>query len=117
QEVLLSEIDVPNKMQSTGFITAKQKFWFEKYLNCISNGNEEIEILEKDLLELPRNIPQEDYTFPMLISVIKDPDDKISDPHLYIKSATAGSAISYRSEEHTSELHSRENLVCRLLLE
>lgn len=95
QEVLLSEIDVPNKMQSTGFITAKQKFWFEKYLNCISNGNEEIEILEKDLLELPRNIPQEDYTFPMLISVIKDPDDKISDPHLYIKSATAGSAISY----------------------
>src|SRR5690606_41598004 len=82
-----------------------------------SNGNEEIEILEKDLLELPRNIPQEDYTFPMLISVIKDPDDKISDPHLYIKSATAGSAISYRSEEHTSELHSRENLVCRLLLE
>src|SRR5690606_39476579 len=26
-------------------------------------------------------------------------------------------AISYRSEEHTSELQSRENLVCRLLLE
>src|SRR5690606_42143057 len=25
--------------------------------------------------------------------------------------------ISYRSEEHTSELQSRENLVCRLLLE
>src|SRR5690606_40842918 len=28
-----------------------------------------------------------------------------------------GSAIGYRSEEHTSELQSRENLVCRLLLE
>src|SRR5690606_41218127 len=26
-------------------------------------------------------------------------------------------ALSYRSEEHTSELQSRENLVCRLLLE
>src|SRR5690606_41821840 len=26
-------------------------------------------------------------------------------------------AIAYRSEEHTSELQSRENLVCRLLLE
>src|SRR5436309_12189002 len=28
-----------------------------------------------------------------------------------------GSTISGRSEEHTSELQSRENLVCRLLLE
>src|SRR5690606_42088913 len=26
-------------------------------------------------------------------------------------------ALAYRSEEHTSELQSRENLVCRLLLE
>src|SRR5690606_41431957 len=26
-------------------------------------------------------------------------------------------ALTYRSEEHTSELQSRENLVCRLLLE
>src|SRR5690606_41648941 len=29
----------------------------------------------------------------------------------------ASSAITLRSEEHTSELQSRENLVCRLLLE
>src|SRR5690606_39425288 len=29
----------------------------------------------------------------------------------------AGSSNFYRSEEHTSELQSRENLVCRLLLE
>src|SRR5215475_16047561 len=28
-----------------------------------------------------------------------------------------GSSAGLRSEEHTSELHSRENLVCRLLLE
>src|SRR5690606_39786076 len=28
-----------------------------------------------------------------------------------------GIKISFRSEEHTSELQSRENLVCRLLLE
>src|SRR5690606_42015435 len=31
--------------------------------------------------------------------------------------ATADIALSNRSEEHTSELQSRENLVCRLLLE
>src|SRR5690606_41058364 len=30
---------------------------------------------------------------------------------------TAGQSVSTRSEEHTSELQSRENLVCRLLLE
>src|SRR5690606_41568742 len=30
---------------------------------------------------------------------------------------TASGAASRRSEEHTSELQSRENLVCRLLLE
>src|SRR5690606_40967662 len=30
---------------------------------------------------------------------------------------SSGSARSARSEEHTSELQSRENLVCRLLLE
>src|SRR5690606_39767597 len=29
----------------------------------------------------------------------------------------AGTASHFRSEEHTSELQSRENLVCRLLLE
>src|SRR5690606_41799030 len=28
-----------------------------------------------------------------------------------------GEVLEYRSEEHTSELQSRENLVCRLLLE
>src|SRR5690606_39997145 len=33
-----------------------------------------------------------------------------------IETKTAGIAKSLRSEEHTSELQSRENLVCRLLL-
>src|SRR5690606_40551334 len=32
-------------------------------------------------------------------------------------SAASASSFSTRSEEHTSELQSRENLVCRLLLE
>src|SRR5690606_41069141 len=30
---------------------------------------------------------------------------------------TVGGPVDHRSEEHTSELQSRENLVCRLLLE
>src|SRR5690606_41276166 len=34
-----------------------------------------------------------------------------------ILNMSAGGLVGYRSEEHTSELQSRENLVCRLLLE
>src|SRR5690606_40473601 len=34
-----------------------------------------------------------------------------------ILSGPAGGVVGFRSEEHTSELQSRENLVCRLLLE
>src|SRR5690606_39365240 len=34
-----------------------------------------------------------------------------------VEVATAAGRVAYRSEEHTSELQSRENLVCRLLLE
>src|SRR2546427_1739195 len=34
-----------------------------------------------------------------------------------ITATTAGSAYNWRSEEHTSELQSQSNLVCRLLLE
>src|SRR5690606_41691091 len=36
--------------------------------------------------------------------------------HLLLKNII-GTSLQYRSEEHTSELQSRENLVCRLLLE
>src|SRR5690606_4404180 len=34
-----------------------------------------------------------------------------------VRLITVGLSVSARSEEHTSELQSRENLVCRLLLE
>src|SRR5690606_41526695 len=37
-------------------------------------------------------------------------------PHVD-RPAAAGQLVAARSEEHTSELQSRENLVCRLLLE
>src|SRR5690606_40974095 len=37
--------------------------------------------------------------------------------HAYQKIVQLLLCVSFRSEEHTSELQSRENLVCRLLLE
>src|SRR5690606_42067132 len=36
---------------------------------------------------------------------------------LYRHAVVLGARLDFRSEEHTSELQSRENLVCRLLLE
>src|SRR5690606_42020682 len=41
----------------------------------------------------------------------------VSAPCAWPKSMTSWSCAERRSEEHTSELQSRENLVCRLLLE
>src|SRR5690606_40625695 len=38
-------------------------------------------------------------------------------PIVLIERSTLSQSSSFRSEEHTSELQSRENLVCRLLLE
>src|SRR5436309_12236890 len=45
------------------------------------------------------------------------PSRTIPDPYHLVAGETVGSGMVLRSEEHTSELHSRENLVCRLLLE
>src|SRR5690606_40275432 len=44
-----------------------------------------------------------------------DPTDRLPSSSRWI--ACAGCHVLARSEEHTSELQSRENLVCRLLLE
>src|SRR5690606_42001730 len=41
----------------------------------------------------------------------------IDDPEKFKQFEQAQGELSGRSEEHTSELQSRENLVCRLLLE
>src|SRR5690606_32915107 len=45
------------------------------------------------------------------------PDRLITTCQLHMRMFNDGDTIYIRSEEHTSELQSRENLVCRLLLE
>src|SRR5690606_41439154 len=52
--------------------------------------------------------------FEMLNKKIIENGDKA---YLNPRNTAAGSLRQLRSEEHTSELQSRENLVCRLLLE
>src|SRR5207302_4156996 len=63
---------------------------------------------------------------PLPLSLSPDGDSPLrllSEPELEALAATVqgspadGWAVGWRSEEHTSELQSRENLVCRLLLE
>src|SRR5690606_40493637 len=47
---------------------------------------------------------------------LQRPSD-LTNPNVPYQDCLPGGSFSYRSEEHTSELQSRENLVCRLLLE
>src|SRR5690606_39276700 len=42
---------------------------------------------------------------------------RVTDEYFPMVGGKSGGTIYQRSEEHTSELQSRENLVCRLLLE
>src|SRR5690606_8115619 len=50
------------------------------------------------------------------ILVTAGPTYEDIDPVRYIGNRSSGK-MGYKSEEHTSELQSRENIVCRLLLE
>src|SRR5690606_39509164 len=58
----------------------------------------------------------------MLAHYLLEPDsrhnmDVMAENYLNYSPVTIATLIGKRSEEHTSELQSRENLVCRLLLE
>src|SRR5690606_41548414 len=56
-------------------------------------------------------------TDPRWVNLVEMDIAEILTDHAYCEQKAASTAISLRSEEHTSELQSRENLVCRLLLE
>src|SRR5690606_40997841 len=53
--------------------------------------------------------------FAALVAAVRDGDAQVADT--MAEGILHGRQRSRRSEEHTSELQSRENLVCRLLLE
>src|SRR5690606_25512161 len=62
-------------------------------------GDPQAEVLDSHLVRLPGAQVHLDLRLP------------------FVQEGEMGEALRYRSEEHTSELQSRENLVCRLLLE
>src|SRR5690606_42084692 len=64
-----------------------------------------------DLLELL--LEHQELFLDLLLALLREPGEVLVREHL----AVADRGERERSEEHTSELQSREKLVCRLLLE
>src|SRR5690606_14643045 len=67
-----------------------------------------------DGLEATRRLHRELPTSRVVILTVSEDEANLFEA---IKSGAVGYVLKNRSEEHTSELQSRENLVCRLLLE
>src|SRR5690606_40684304 len=67
--------------------------------------------------------PNQPYDMHEVIRAVVDDEDFLEVQELFAPNIIVGfgrvegSPVGVRSEEHTSELQSRENLVCRLLLE
>src|SRR2546430_13736762 len=73
------------------------------------NDTATTEIYTLSLHELFRSLPGESITFRVDTTASLDPEALVRPPVLR--------CVNDRSEEHTSELQSQSNLVCRLLLE
>src|SRR5258707_10684691 len=57
------------------------------------------------------------HTTQLELRIVKNHGDSIQARYLALAGVEKAKALIYRSEEHTSELQSRQYLVCRLLLE
>src|SRR5205085_7979244 len=68
-------------------------------------------VLQQSLSCLMETLQAQTYTWWECCLVCADTDVKRADEHF------KDERVRYRSEEHTSELQSQSNLVCRLLLE
>src|SRR5690606_9883053 len=116
-------VDDPLKLKSTtiakGYVMA---LWFEELAEF--DGVEDIDIVEDTFIRqdlgdkqvkvyYSYNPPRNPYAW-----VNEWKESKVNDPDFFIHHSTyLQDEKGFRSEEHTSELQSRENLVCRLLLE
>src|SRR3712207_7706119 len=61
--------------------------------------------------------PGEDVGHPLHLAVVERPVVVVHVPAAEVDRHHLGAQVALRSEEHTSELQSRQYLVCRLLLE
>src|SRR5690606_40410293 len=96
----------PTKEQSVVFTTVKNAIQTTGLSRCV--------LPELDADETSNNLDVSDSTINNLLTAYIEPaiDNRFLGMYYPRDNGTAT-----RSEEHTSELQSRENLVCRLLLE
>src|SRR5690606_11851536 len=102
---------VSNGLMSEGWYKTRhlRKRFTQEFLPMLQHE----EIAEADLCHAVWDILEDERkVIPELL-----PDTGISVEMEQLLSSTFIQSPAYRSEEHTSELQSRENLVCRLLLE
>src|SRR2546430_10240513 len=66
---------------------------------------------------LLRSVRQEDRVAAHLHGVLRGADARRADPLARLEDDPVPGPVQERSEEHTSELQSQSNLVCRLLLD
>src|SRR5690606_41219411 len=85
------------------------------YTTLFRSQNVEFLMLNSFIQDDMARISKEAETFSITFPILKDEDQTVA-KSLGVE-RTAEVFIINRSEEHTSELQSRENLVCRLLLE
>src|SRR5690606_22127793 len=82
----------------------------QRYPNIISYDSVDELLDDKDIELVVVNTPNQTHFDYAKKALLKG-------KHVLIEKPCAATSQEVRSEEHTSELQSRENLVCRLLLE
>ncbi len=95
RDVILPMLSKPHGTNSEIKISVKNKFWFNKYLDCLYTGNDEILITDQDIEGLKEVIPPSSYTFSTMLSVVKNINDDRENPYYVLKNCLAGSASAY----------------------
>src|SRR5690606_40508304 len=101
----------------------KEEFAFPKWgmrVNLLQNDQLKFELVSRNQFYTPQElVPNYDLREKPINGFYKMTFEVVDIQHIYNKCKEKNVEIYFnlRSEEHTSELQSRENLVCRLLLE
>lgn len=90
-EMLLYELYLPRKKMKSNIIRPEDKFWFDKYIKCLSLGQEEIVLTDEDFANRKPIYSDINYTFSIMTSLVKDAGKKF----VIFKNTTAGSGIAY----------------------
>src|SRR5690606_40718746 len=89
-----------------GFVSCKEDKGITNYYHRVT-----------PVISLSASLDGANSDFFAVEETLKTNEVRINFPYYFPENSEVQTDVSKRSEEHTSELQSRENLVCRLLLE